>query len=394
MVVQSTVHRHVGIDQREKTLKAPGDYEGLKVLIVRENWLGCTGLSAFDACLRLGAQANSLSESEYVPGRWTSISMRVAGRLLRKAAVAEFNRNLVREVEWRRPDLLLVFKGPWVTAEALQSAKRTGTKTYCFYPDVSYLVHGPYLPEALREYDWIFTTKTFGVNDFKERLGLTKVSFLPHAFDLRVHRPRKPTKREEVEYGCDVSFIGTWSPKKEALLEQIATLRPEIDLKVWGDQWRSMRRGTPLERHVQFRGVHGIDYAIAIGCSKINLAILSEQRHGSSSGDLITSRTFHIPASGGLMLHERTPDLEMYFTPGQDCACFSSAEEMIEQIDRLLGDAALRQSIAAKGQERVEAEHSWDHRMATILDHFLSERNETPDTDCILEYLQNEALPR
>ncbi len=386
MVVQSPVHRHVGIDQRQKTLKAPGDYEGLKVLIVRENWLGCTGLSAFDACLRLGAQANSISESEYVPFRWTSISMRIAGRLLRKAAVAEFSRNLVREVEWRRPDLLLVFKGPWVTADALQSTKRMGAKAYCFYPDVSYLVHGPYLPNALREYDWIFTTKSFGARDFKEHLGLTNVSFLPHAFDVRVHRPRKPTKREEVEYGCDVSFIGTWSPKKEALLKQIATLRPEIDLKVWGDQWGSMQPSTPLARHVRFRGVHGIDYAIAIGCSKINLAILSEQRPGSSSGDLITSRTFHIPASGGLMLHERTPDLERYFTPGEDCACFSNAEEMIQEIDRLLADQGLRQSMAVQGKARVEAEHSWDHRMAMILDHFLSARNDAPATRRILEH--------
>ena len=84
------------------------------------------------------------------------------------------------------------------------------------------------------------------------------------------------------------------------------------------------------------RPVVGLSFATAISCSKINLGLLSERVSGASSGDLITSRTFHIPACGGLLLHERTPDLLQVFREGESCACFDGADEMIDKIDALL----------------------------------------------------------
>src|SRR6185312_10215224 len=100
-----------------------------------------------------------------------------------------------------------------------------------------------------------------------------------------------------------------------------------------------------------------------------NLAILSEQRVGASSGDLLTSRSFHIPACGGFMLHERTAELSEVLTENESVACFSDADEMIEQIDRYVTDDAARAAIAARGREVIAAAHSWDDRIREILAH-------------------------
>jgi spore maturation protein CgeB len=233
--------------------------------------------------------------------------------------------------------------------------------------------HGAYLPDSLREYDWVFTTKSFGLLDLGV-LGVNNCSYLPHAFDVDVHRPRVPSARDLREFGCDVSFIGSWSPGKAQALEALVRLRPSLDLKVFGHRWQNLPPRSPLRPFVQFRAPHGVEYAAAISCSKINLGLLSEVVQGASSGDLITDRTFQIPATGGFLLHKRTPDLLSIFTEDVDCACFDGPEELATKIDTALANPERRLAIANRGKELVERAHSWDHRARTILDHYISRR--------------------
>jgi hypothetical protein len=352
-------------------------YQNTKVLVVRENWLGCTGLSAFNALIRAGVQATSITEAEYLP-LWTSFPMRVLRRALRYTAVKEFNRALLRDVQRYKPDLLLVFKGPIVLADTLRTIGKMGTTRYCFYPDVSFSTHGPYLPEALPCYDWIFTTKSFGPRDLKALLGIDTVSYLPHAYDPDVHRPRIPEPRDQNEYDCDVSFIGSWSRKKAQILEGFLARRPGIKLKIWGDRWQNLAGTSPLRPFTAFHSIHGPAYAMANSCSKINLGITHERVGTASSGDQITSRTFHIPACGGLLLHERSRDLLNIFTEDENCVCFDGVDELVSKVDGLLADDGRRKSIAQRGRELVESAHSWDHRAGSILDHYLHFRAAGP----------------
>jgi len=346
-------------------------YQSLRVLVIRENWLGNTGLSAFHALLRAGIWATAICEREYVPIEWRSSSMRFLGRLLRKAAVAEFNRALLLAAKELNPDLLLAVKGTFVKAETLRLLRGMGVACYCFYPDISFTAESAYLPEAIREYDWVFTTKSFGMKDL-EALGQRRSSFLPHAYDPVVHQPRKPTSKLIKDLGCDVSFIGKWSAKKQRTLEQLVSLRPHLNIKIWGDGWQHLPRSSPLHGRLTLKPITGIGYASVISCSKVNLGLLYEGPPGATSGDLITSRTFHIPACGGLLLHERTPDLLQIFDEGVSCMCFDGAEELVAKVDQLLADEGLRERIAQRGREVVATSHSWDHRMRVILDHHVT----------------------
>ncbi len=348
-------------------------YENLKVLVVRENWLGCTGLSAFNALIRAGVHATSISESEYLP-LWSSFPMKVARRALGAAAVKEFNAALLRDVRLYKPELLLVFKGPYVLAETLRAVGKMGTTRYCFYPDISYEEHGRYLREALRCYDWIFTTKSFGPRDLKALLDIEKASYLPDGYDPDVHRPLTAGERDRERYGCDVSFIGAWTPGKAQILGAFIARRPNTRLKIWGDRWHSLARTSPLRPLAAPSAIYGPAYAMAISCSKINLGLLQERMGRASSGDRITSRTFQIPACGGLMLHERTDDLLDIFTEDENCVCFADADELAAKVDELLADEQHRQSVAQRGLQLVQSAHSWDHRARAILDHYLKFR--------------------
>ncbi len=75
-------------------------------------------------------------------------------------------------------------------------------------------------------------------------------------------------------------------------------------------------------------------------------------RKGASSGDLITARTFHIPACGGFMLHERTAEVRAFFKEGTDCGMFEGAEEMVEKVGYYLDHPGEREAIAEAGHLR------------------------------------------
>jgi hypothetical protein len=260
------------------------------------------------------------------------------------------------------PQVLFVFKGNYVSPEILDDARARGVLSVNYYPDVSFMTHGPQLPRALRLYDHVFNAKTFGVKDMVAH-GVRSVSFLAPGFDPELHRPVDLTPGERGLLSCDVSFIGTWSPKKEKLLTALRDGLPDVRLRIWGYQWEK-RTTKSLDGVVQGTGIIGDDYTRAIRASSICLGLLSEARLGSSSGDLITARTFQIPACGTFMLHERNDEVEQYFTEGRDAEFFDSPGELVAKVKKYLADSDARQRIAEAGLRRSsESDYSIDRRM-------------------------------
>jgi hypothetical protein len=337
-------------------------------MVVCDQWLGSNGYAGMKALRRAGWSVEVVPEWELVPVQWKSTAMRAVGRLLRGAAVREFNDALLRRASYLAPDILLVFKGTFVRQDALRALRERGVRCYCFYPDVSFTVHGPYLPQALPEYDWVFCTKRFGIRDMADRLGMRRASLLPHAYDPDLHRPVEISSEDERRYGCDVSFIGTWSPKKERTLRELVRQLPDARVRVWGNQWPRVGAGDVLAPAIAGHEAAGEEYVRAIRASAVNLGLLSERRPGASDDDRITSRTFHIPACGSFMLHERTDELLEIFEENISVACFADVDELVAQVRRFLSDTPARERIARAGGDVVRAGHSWDHRIAAILE--------------------------
>jgi spore maturation protein CgeB len=265
--------------------------------------------------------------------------------------------------------MLLVFKGTWVQAETIRALRARAVQCYNYYTDVSFRAHGPYIPTALPLYDWVFTTKTFGLTDMREQLGVVRASLIHFAFDPDLHRPLALSAQDEARYGCDVSYIGTWSPKKEALLGELVRHRPHLKLRIWGESWHNAVM-PQLRSSIGGREVLGYEFVRALIASRINLSIMSEARAGSSRGDQIANRTFVVPACGAFVLHERTDELLKLFREGEQVTCFSDSKEMIDKIDYYLERPAMRHRIAEAGRELVWREHSWDRRILAITDHW------------------------
>jgi spore maturation protein CgeB len=346
-----------------------------RILCIGETWLGSDARAAFSALRRLGNSVKVLDESNYLRLQWQSRASKGIRRVLRPLFVRELANDVYRSIAQSKPDCLFVFKGNWVHAKIIRRCRREGIATINYYPDVSFLSHGPYIPQALPLYDHVFNTKSYGVLDMQSNLAVKQVSFLEPGYDPELHRPLTLTKEEEVTYGCEVAFIGTWSPKKEAILGALCQALPHITLRIWGNQWEK-NRNPALRKTIMGYGITGDEYTKAICGSSVCLGLLSEMGKGSSSGDLITARTFQIPACGAFMLHERNSEVLKYFDEGYEAEFFDSPEELVEKTAYYLTYREKRQEIAGNGLQRSLREgYAIDHRMISVLQWLDQNRN-------------------
>jgi hypothetical protein len=353
--------------------------EPLRILAVAETWQGSNAYAFVRAFRRAGHSVSLLPDEWFAASGWQSRPMKAARRLLWPMILREATDAAIREAETFRPHLFFVFKGIMVSPEAIHAVQARGGVAVNFWPDTSFVDHGKTATRALPCYDWIFTTKSFGPADLRERFGIENASVLPHGFDPETHHFTAMDADDAALYGCDASFIGTWSPKKEALLSALLYALPDLGLKIWGSQWD--RAGAAIRPHVQGRPVFGAEYVKAIAASKINIAILFEGNANAPSGDRLTSRSFHIPASGGFMLHERSDEIAAHFMEDRDCVMFGSAVELVAKVRSCLADDALRHCVAQAGQVRaLTSGYSIDDRARTVIAKaraLLNERQET-----------------
>jgi len=339
----------------------------LRILAVADLWQGSDAYAYVRAFRRLGHSVRVAAPENFIPGHWRSRLLRLVRRGLEPWLLREYERALLDEAALLQPHLLFVFKGRYVPPTVVRRLGAAGALTVNFYPDVSFMAHGSLIPKTLPLYDWVFTTKSFGLGDMRHLLGVERASFLPHGYDPEVHRPQELDAEDRGRYQCDVSFVGTWSPKKQRFMEALVARRPDIRIRVWGYQWPLAQAslGTRLEH----KPVFGLEYAKAMLASRINLCILSEARSGASSGDRTTARTFQIPATGSFMLHERTDELATFFRENVECGSFGLPEELAERVDYFLRHEDERAAIARAGRERSLASgYSVDDRARVLLD--------------------------
>ena len=189
---------------------------------------------------------------------------------------------------------------------------------------------------------------------------------MPHAADRYLHRKLKLDEAMRQLYGSDVSYVAQYSPKKANYLQRFLAAMPEADLKIWGPGWNSCQLKELQKYIVPAKPPFGDYYVAVINATKINLAIMNEAVLESPCGDMITSRTFHIPASGGFMLHERTEEIARFYKEGKEIGCFADPEEMAEKTRYYLAHEEERLALKEAAYQRTQQEDMWSHRAAFI----------------------------
>jgi spore maturation protein CgeB len=335
------------------------------VLFSGENWFGSCARACSAALRRLGCDVFDLDTQTFFP-QWSGHELRAWRWILRPRIVADFNAHLLEVAESYRPHLLMAFKGNFVLASTVKKLRRRGIRVYNYFPDRMIFARNSSLEDALREYDCVFDTKRSWDGDMPNRLHLRDRVVLPHGYDPEVHRPAPVAKHETAFLGSDVSFVGTYTERKERLLHELVRLRSSLAIRIFGNDWRRCRSPL-LKKHIHGTAVNGQSYAKAIAASRINLAIMGVS---DDALDETTTRTYEIPACGGFMLHERTEEVLTLYEEDREVACFSSADELAGKIDHYLNHPSQAAQIAKAGYRRAVPNYSYDSRMQQILDYY------------------------
>lgn len=259
--------------------------------------------------------------------------------------------------------VLLTTGGAPVTADAIGRAKALGMTCLNYSTDDPWSRghRAAWFLRALPRYDIVFTPRRSNISDF-EALGCPLVRFLPFGFDERLFAVPADAN-EGAAAGHDVLFVGGADHDRVAFFAQM--MRAGTKPALIGDYWdrfgptRGLSLGHLSPQQLQ---VHTFRAAV-------NLCLV---RRSNRDGHVM--RSFEIPACGGFMLAEDTPEHRELFGREGDCVLyFSSPEQAAEKARWALAHPQERRAMAARGQQLVsERGHTYGDRLQAMLDGALS----------------------
>jgi spore maturation protein CgeB len=94
---------------------------------------------------------------------------------------------------------------------------------------------------------------------------------------------------------------------------------------------------------------------------------VSINSHGDAVAMAANMRLFEITGCGSCMLTDWKPDIADVFEPDRETLTFRSAAECAEKVTWLLDHPRERLAIAAAGQRRTLADHTFDNRVPALL---------------------------
>ena len=267
-------------------------------------------------------------------------------------------------VEVFEPDLVLCLAQAPVSRQLLKTLARDKVTTAMWFVE-DYRVF-PYWRAVAPLYDFFFVIQK---EPFFEKLAAAgaRAAYLPLAALPSFHRPlgeEELSVAERRHYGSAVSFMGAGYPNRRRAFRQLS----HLDFKIWGSNWNGEVSLAPF---LQDGGARiEPEQAIKIfNASAINLNLHSsvQAKELVPAGDFVNPRTFEIACCGAFQLVDRRGLLPELFRE-DELATFTSMPELLDAIPYYLARPDERRELAMRGRARVLAEHTYQHRMAALVE--------------------------
>jgi spore maturation protein CgeB len=335
-------------------------------------WWGSDARALAQAFRRMGHSLLEMDEEDYISWRPQGFMPKAIRRLSGRFWVDDYNEAVLKQASSSIYDFVLVFKGNLLKTNTLQKLRETGKPIFNFYPDTNFVDYGNRIPAALPFYDCVFTTKSFHGEREISKYGIRTLRQVRHGFDPEVHRPKLLSIEQLAHYGCDVSFVGNWSPENEDRIFYVLRNREQLRVKVYGLGWSRSSRAFKERLGDNLKpGAFGDELSIIYTASKINLGLLRRATVERDIADQVTARTFQIPASRAFLLHEDTPEVRTLFDEGVEILLFDNNEDLVNKIDFALKDSSFRENMIERAYERCLREpYDYSPSALTILNYF------------------------
>ncbi|MEW5722373.1 MAG: glycosyltransferase [Thermodesulfobacteriota bacterium] len=263
--------------------------------------------------------------------------------------------------ETKAPHLLLALAQAPLDPRALARVKDLGVPTaFWFVEDYRAF---PYFRDLAPAYDFFFHIQGPALEAELRALGASRVLHLPLAADPDFFQP-VTDERRLAPFRADLSFMGAGYPNRRVVFRELLNW----DLKIWGSGWDL---DTEVGRHVQENGrrVSAEETVLIYNAARINLNLHSSlQTLGLDvEGGFLNPRTFEIAAAGAFQVVDRRPELGLHFDLEKEVAAYASLAELKDLIGHFLHNPDQRLEMGRRARERVLAQHTYQHRLETLL---------------------------
>lgn len=267
---------------------------------------------------------------------------------------------LLATVERMQPDLVLfsAFEGE-VAPEVLLKLRDLTTTAAFFWDD--HWRFDDFSSGFATLYDFVITTEPTVVPRYRALGGrpiLTEYAGVAHP-------GAAPPISDDADFRYDVSFVGSIHPWRKWLVEWLG--RRGVEVECFGEGWPNGRvsfgemdeifRASRINLNISNSRQHDTRYLLA---DPANFLVTQETR---KTNEQIKARHFEIPIAGGCQLSYYVAGIEDFLAIGEELAIYTTPEECLYQIQRLLGDPERRLAIARRSWERCRDEHTYEQRL-------------------------------
>lgn len=260
-------------------------------------------------------------------------------------------------------DLVWVDKAVFLTEETTRSLRSAGTKLAHFTPDTAFHENkSRHFARCMVMYDLLVTTKSFELDDYRQRAASDSVMLTTQAYDPNIHFPRHGDDERRLE----TLFVGLAEPDRELCISTL--LERGVPVRLGGIGWQRFLREWGRHPNLQFEReeIFGDAYADLLSRSWIGLGLLSKR-----FPELHTTRTFEIPACGAALATETTNDTTRFFS-NDEVLFFSDYGELASGLKRLMQQENIDyvRTIAKAGMKRVQSDgRDYPSVLRSILSH-------------------------
>ncbi|NMO95238.1 CgeB family protein [Paenibacillus lemnae] len=288
--------------------------------------------------------------------------------MVRQVTISDARQDVTACAADCKPDIMIVLDGMFLPPDHVDRVRSMGIPAAVWMTDDPY--YADMAPGWVTRYDFVFTLERNCVAHY-QNMGCPHVFYLPFAAFPGHYRPlqRSSAARRQV------SFVGTAYPKRIEFFQPIMDRLMKYETLINGNWWEKLPGYAKYGSRIEMNKWMGPgETANVYNSAKIVINLhraFDDQAINQNSFRIPAAspnpRTFEINACGTLQLCDEREDLASFYTPGVEIETYRTPAELLEKVDFYLANEAVRKDIALKALDRTFKEHTYGHRLDTML---------------------------
>ncbi|MGE6893907.1 CgeB family protein [Priestia flexa] len=280
----------------------------------------------------------------------------------------KINEGILSIFEKCQPDLVLVVKGAFITADTILFLKKK-----C--PVILWMMDSIFrIPDAIQNVHLFNYCFTFEKEDVKKLSELNICAdFLPMAADSNVYYP---LEKNEVIKDIDILFVGVLYNNRIKLFHELIKRMPHMKIEIYG-KYTNLKKPISYyyyylkgyKKYFKNKYVQPNQLNTLYNKSKIAVNI-----HHNQSSEGCNPRVFEILASKTFQLVDSNEYVKKVFCNNNCLRIFRNQTEFFEQISYYMNNENNRKEIVQRGFELILQNHTFKQRVKQIVDTLTEKR--------------------